>query len=275
MSLVQRNGGEAKDAEVFGAGLSPRDLAVLEMGALVYADGELKRNEVEFLLRVQSMKVRGEYARIVPPEARRDGEGPWDALCRVFGIRRKTLDERLRALRELGEGAMRAIVAAGLPHVGIKALLAAPGDLKAELRGKGENGSLTADDLRGILDHVDAAHDRAERAQARAEKEKKRAEKAETEAAKAKDKLIEARQDARDARAELTVERDKKKIVAVEEVKRVWTEVWEHWRRIQELLGMINTNADRQAAAEVHGEFDKFGVAVSEECLRLQEEIAR
>ena len=271
-ALVQR--GSREDDARKGTpedGLTERDRLMFGIGFLRRGQEDRGESEVRDLVRLQQVKDSGIYRDALKAEGV-EGEGrPWDIYCRLAGWgNRHNANTRLAALREFGAETMRLITESGMATTSVKALLASPEEVRAEIESREK---VSPDDMRGILDHIDHAHGRADRERTRADKERKRADKAERDAAKAKDKLIEARQDARDAQAELRVERDKKKIVAQEDVKRTWREVWENWERIKDLVGLLDVGTCRTAAAEAAGEFEKFREAVLEEQVRLQEEI--
>ena len=276
MSLVQRGSAEDKARQAAPAipmdGLAERDMLMIGIGFLRRGQADRRESEVRDLIRLQGIKDSGIYRKWLSEEGVDGGGHPWETFCRLSGWgSRKNADTRLAALSEFGAETMRLISDSGIPTTGIKALLASPAEVRAEIEAREK---VSPDDMRQILDHIERAHERADRERAAREKERKRADKAEGDLAKTKDRLIKAQQDARDAAAELKVERDKKKIVAVEEVKRVWVEIREHWQRVRELLGVVDPNADRQAAAEFVGELDKLEVAIGDQRQALTEEIA-
>ncbi len=182
------------------ARMSERDQTLMMAGALLVSKARRERDEVEDLVLIKRLHETSAYKHLVAEHGEGDGK-PWNEFCALIGWRRQTLDERLRALDIFGENVMGLLIEAGVPHVGIRALLTAPEDLRQEMAAKGE--AITADDVRQVLDMATAAQGRAEREEARAEQERKEREKTERALARRTETLAKTAEDLKDTKAEL------------------------------------------------------------------------
>ena len=247
---------------------------LMAAGALQAGKARRERWEIEDLILLGRIKESGGYVQALELAGLDTNGRAWDTYCRLIGWREKTLNEKLAALREFGVEVMRSIAAARIPHVGIKALLDAPGELREELRVK--RGALTTEDLRSVLDRVEAAHARADRERARAEQKQAELDKTSKELDKTKDKLIEAQQDARDAGARLKVIEQQKKVTNAREIARMMDGARKDIENACGKIGLVNVNADdnvRASAAEFVGELQKIEEEIHDLRVSLQREI--
>lgn len=249
-----------------------RDQALLAAGGLMMSNARRQRDEVEDLILIQRIKESGAYRQIVAEsDAAGDGEA-WEEYCKLIGYRRASLNERLTALRELGPEVMGAISQAGLPQVGVRALLEAPDAMKAELKAKGD--SITAEDLRAAIDMASAAHDRADRAQAQAEKERKRAEKAEKDARERAEKLADMGQSLRDAQAEAKLLREGKKNQNVEDIRSKVSLIEKKLEQVANIIGDCDWSVERQAGAILVGKLNEWRELLRDQADDITDQLA-
>ncbi len=247
---------------------APRDVTLMRAGGLLLAAARRNRDEVEDLVLIQEIKDSGEYRQIVE-EHGAEGE-PWEAFCRLIGRDRKTLNGQLAAVRQLGPGTMTLARKAGLPDVGLRALLSSPDEVQAELRKSG--GAMTPEDLRALADSLRAAHERADRERERAEAARHEADDLKTRLERRNNTLAKMTEDLRDAQAELKLLKDGTRVTELAEVEKRLTVVKRALDQAQNALGQIDWTVHPRAASVVLGEVVKFAGALREMEAALREE---
>ena len=245
---------------------APRDVTLMRAGGLLLAGARRQRDEMEDLTLIAQIKETGEYKQIVAEQGV-DGE-PWEAFCRLLGRDRKSVDTSLKIMRQLGAPTLALARQAGLPDVGLRALLAAPEDVQAELR----EGGMTPGDLRALAEHLRAAHERAD-------KERERAVAAANEAADLKARLekrnhtlAKTTEDLRDAQAELKLLKSGHKVTELAEVEKRLVVAKRALDQAQNAIGQVDWMGHRQAAAMMQSEVVKFVAALQDMEATLREE---
>ncbi len=228
------------------ARMSERDQTLMMAGALLVGKAKRERDEIEDLVLIKRLHETGGYKHIVAEHGTGDGEA-WPEFCKLIGWRRQTLDEHLRALNEYGPNVMGLLLEAGVPQVGIRALLTAPEDLRQEMAAKGE--AITADDVRQVLDMATAAQGRAERADARAAEVLKEQQKTERALARRTETLAKTAEDLKDTKAELRRAKTGQKIANPTDAAQKMERARALIAQALNVAGMVDVRAAPQEAA--------------------------